>query len=115
MRLEIIILFTDFVDFSQKAKSKIKSLIKGSNYKHVYCQLIRTSEYVKNIHDTPKTIDYMDALSAGILRRVDRQPFYKKWLFKLEGNRLLKYEQSIFDFFENQEWGETKKPMFLVR
>ena len=50
----------------------------------------------------PKTLDYMDALSAGILRRVDRQPFYKKWLFKIEANRLLKYEQSIFDFFEHR-------------
>ncbi len=88
--------------FSQKAKNKIKSLIKESNYKHIYCQLIRTSEYVKNIHDMPKTLDYMDALSAGILRRVDRQPFYKKWLFKIEANRLLKYEQSIFDFFEHR-------------
>lgn len=44
----------------------------------------------------------MDALSAGILRRVDRQPFYTKWLFKIEANRLRKYEQSIFDFFEHR-------------
>ena len=88
--------------FSKKAKSKIKSLVKENNYKHIYCQLIRTAEYVKNIHDTPKTLDYMDALSSGILRRVDRQPFYSKWLFKMEANRLLKYEQSIFDFFEHR-------------
>lgn len=88
--------------YSRKAKRDVKLLIKSNDFKHVYCQLIRTSEYVKNIHDIPKTIDYMDALSSGILRRIDRQPFYSKWLFKIEGRRLLKYEQSIFDFFENR-------------
>lgn len=88
--------------YSSKAKKIIKSLIKEEGYKHIYCQLIRTSEYVKNIHDIPKTIDYMDAFSTGVLRRVDRQPFYKKWIFKLEARRLLKYEQSIFDFFEHR-------------
>lgn len=88
--------------YSQKAKAEIKQLIKEKDYKHIYCQLIRTTEYVKNIHDIPKTLDYMDAFSSGVLRRIDRQPFYKKWIFKLEARRLLKYEQSIFDFFENR-------------
>jgi len=88
--------------YSSKAKKSIKQLIKANDYKHIYCQLIRTSEYVKNIHDIPKTLDYMDAFSTGISRRIDRQPFYKKWIFKLEARRLLQYEQSIFDFFEHR-------------
>lgn len=44
----------------------------------------------------------MDALSAGIKRRIDLQPFYKKWLFKTEAKRLAKYEREIFDYFENK-------------
>lgn len=88
--------------YSSRAKSSIKALVKEKSFKHIYCQLIRTSEYVKNIHEIPKTLDYMDALSTGILRRVERQPFYKKWIFKLEAKRLAKYEQSIFDFFEHR-------------
>lgn len=88
--------------YSLKAKKRVKVLLEEKGFDHLMCQLIRTSEYIKNIHNTPKTIDYMDALSAGIIRRVDRQPFYLKWLFRIEAKRLKKYEQSVFDFFENQ-------------
>lgn len=86
--------------YSYKARRKIKHLIQVDDYKHIYCQLIRTTEYVKDIHHIPKTLDYMDALSSGIERRIDRQPIYKKWLFKLEAKRLANYERHIFDFFE---------------
>ena len=44
----------------------------------------------------------MDALNTGIQRRIEKQPFYKKWLFKSEAGRLAKYERAIFDFFESK-------------
>lgn len=88
--------------YNIKAKNTINSLIQENNYKHIYAQLIRTSEYVKSIHHIQKTLDYMDALSVGIKRRIDLQPFYKKWLFKIEAKRLAKYEREIFDYFENK-------------
>ena len=87
--------------FRVKAKNKIKVLIKENDYKTIYNQLIRTSEYTKHIHHIPKTLDYMDALSVGIKRRIELQPFYKKWLFKIEANRLTNYEREIFDYFEH--------------
>ena len=87
--------------FRVKAKNKIKVLIKENDYKSIYNQLIRTSEYTKNTHHIPKTLDYMDALSVGIKRRIDLQPFYKKWLFKIEAKRLVNYEREIFDYFEH--------------
>ena len=88
--------------YSWKAKRKVKGLISSQNFSHIYCQLIRTTEYVKDEHRIPKTLDYMDALSAGIRRRIDQQPFYKKWLFRSEARRLIKYEQHVFDYFENK-------------
>jgi len=44
----------------------------------------------------------MDALSTGIQRQIKLQAFYKRWIYKLESERLVKYEQSIFDYFENK-------------
>ncbi len=86
--------------FSRSTSKKINQLIQQNDFNHLYCQLIRTSEYVKNIHHIPKTIDYMDTLSVGISRQINRQPFYKKWIYRLEAKRLTKYEQHIFDYFE---------------
>lgn len=88
--------------YSSKGQKKIKSLLKESTYDHIYCQLIRMSEYVKNEHSIPKTLDYMDALSAGIQRRVAKQKPHKRWLFRSEAKRLKRYESLMFDFFENR-------------
>ena len=87
--------------FRQKIKTKIKSIVELDKPNHIYCQLIRTSEYIKNIHHISKTIDYMDALSSGIKRRVNQQPFYSKWIYRMEAKKLSKYERHIFDYFEN--------------
>jgi sugar transferase (PEP-CTERM/EpsH1 system associated) len=88
--------------FSSKNKARIESILKEIKPDHIYCQLIRISEYVKNYHDCPKTIDYMDALSKGMERRALKAPFYLKWLFNMEAKRLSDYERKIFDYFENQ-------------
>ncbi len=88
--------------YSSKGQAKIKSLLKVNTYNQIYCQLIRMAEYVKNEHAIPKTLDYMDALSAGIQRRVEKQKFYKRWLFRSEAKRLKRYESLMFDFFENK-------------
>jgi sugar transferase (PEP-CTERM/EpsH1 system associated) len=88
--------------YSPKAAKKIKLLLKEGSFNHIYCQLIRMSEYVKDEHSISKTLDYMDTLSAGIQRRIDQQPFYKKWLFRSEAKRLRSYESRMFDFFEHK-------------
>ena len=86
--------------YSYKAQKKINAIIKDNKFKWIYCQLVRTAEYVKNNHDIPKVLDYMDALSIGAERRIKKELLYKKWIFKLENERLIKYEKFIFDFFE---------------
>ncbi len=63
-------------------------------------QLIRTSEYVKELHEIPRTLDYMDALSAGMARRAEKHRGPRRWLFALEARRLKRYEASVFDYFD---------------
>jgi sugar transferase (PEP-CTERM/EpsH1 system associated) len=83
-----------------KLKKELKSIIEQNNFKHIYCQLIRCSEHVKDIH-IPKTIDYMDAFAFGMEKRIETQPFYLRWLFRSEAKRLKQYEAHIFDYFEH--------------
>lgn len=88
--------------YSFKGHIRIKQILKEIKPNHIYSQLIRTSEYTKDYHNCPKTIDYMDALSKGIERRISKAPFYTKWIFQSEAKRLKLYERSIFDYFENK-------------
>lgn len=80
---------------------KINALVKELKPDHIYCQLVRTAEYVKNIHDIPKTIDYQDALSAGMSRRAGISKGISKSLFQAESKRLAEYENRIFDYFNH--------------
>ncbi|MBI3134319.1 MAG: glycosyltransferase [Bacteroidetes bacterium] len=80
---------------------RINQLIEKIQPDHIYCQLIRTAEYVKHIQHIPKTIDYMDALAKGMMRRAEISGGIRKRLFKSEAKRLGAYENRIFDYFNH--------------
>jgi len=87
--------------YRNSAMRKIKSLIEKSKPDHIYCQLIRVSEYVKKCK-IPKTLDYQDIFSMGAKRQADIAPVLMKPLLHLEYNRLLHYEHDIFGYFEHK-------------
>jgi polysaccharide biosynthesis protein PslH len=87
--------------FDSSAKKQVNELIERFKPDHLFCQLIRVTEYVKDL-PYPKTIDYMDALSKGMERRKNLAPWYVKPLFNAENRRLLKYEKDIFNKFNNK-------------
>jgi len=87
--------------YNSKAASKVKQLIKEYKPDHIYCQLVRTAEYVKDIN-IPKTIDYQDVFSYGMKRRISKSPFYARPFMRMEYKRLLTYEEKVFDIFDNK-------------
>lgn len=84
-----------------KAQKKIDNLIKQSNPDHIFCQLIRVSEYVKN-SAVSKTLDYQDIFSMGAKRRAETSSFPMKIPFLMEYRRLFRYEKMIFEKFNNK-------------
>jgi sugar transferase (PEP-CTERM/EpsH1 system associated) len=87
--------------FNKPIKNKINQLLKEIKPDHIFCQLLRTAEYVKDV-DIPKTIDYQDVFSAGVQRRSQTSAFYLKPILNLEYKRLLKYEHDVFEIFDNK-------------
>lgn len=81
---------------------KINKKLQNIRPEHIFTQLIRTAEYTKNYHHCPKTLDYMDALSKGMERRIESAPWYSKWFFRTEYKRLLAYERIMFDYFDKK-------------
>jgi polysaccharide biosynthesis protein PslH len=86
--------------YNASAKAKIRKLIEEKKPDHLYCQLVRVTEYVKDL-SIPKTLDYMDALGTGVERRIDRSPFYMRPLLSMEARRLMRYEQEIHGHFDH--------------
>lgn len=87
--------------YNRMANKKIRNLIDDYKPDHLYCQLLRTAEYVMNV-DIPKTLDYQDVFSYGVLRRINRSSFLMKLVLKMEYKRLVKYESRIFSAFDNK-------------
>ncbi len=88
--------------YRKKIHKKIQSLLTQIEPDHIFCQLVRVSEYVKHYRSCSKTLDYMDVLSVGMQRRTKTEKWIKRWFFKLEFERLRNYERKIFDYFENK-------------
>lgn len=88
--------------YFSKAQKKVDALIQKHKPDHIYCQLIRTAEYIKSHPGIPKTLDYMDVFSKGMERRKRTEPFYMRPILALEHRRLLRYERKIFQYFNNK-------------
>ncbi len=87
--------------YNNAAAKEINRLIETYNPEHIYCQFIRTTEYVKTIN-IKKTLDYQDVLSHGLKRRLKNTSAIKKPFFKMEYSRVLNYENKVFDIFDNK-------------
>lgn len=86
--------------YRRKAKKSLKAFYNEIKPDKIYCQLVRTAEYVKSF-PIDKTIDYQDVLSKGMLRRYASAPITLKPFFKMEYRRLLRYEKQTFECFEH--------------
>jgi sugar transferase (PEP-CTERM/EpsH1 system associated) len=89
--------------YQRNVHKAIKKRIEAFKPDHIYCQLVRTTEYAKNEHSISKTLDYQDAFSKGMSRRAQREKNpLKKRFFRAEARRLLHYEHLIFEYFEHK-------------
>lgn len=80
---------------------KINALINRHSPDYLYCQLIRTAEYIKDLN-TNKTLDYQDVFSRGLYRRWQVAPWYKKLFIGMEYRRVFRYEAKVFDCFKKK-------------
>jgi sugar transferase (PEP-CTERM/EpsH1 system associated) len=86
--------------YSKKVQQDIDQLIERIQPDRIYCQLIRTAEYVRKHTNYVRIIDFMDVFSKGMDRRLEKVNILKKPAFYLEMNRVARYEAAIFKEFD---------------
>jgi polysaccharide biosynthesis protein PslH len=86
--------------FNRKIQKQILNIAEKEKPNHVYCQLIRTSEYFKGT-TFPKTLDYMDAFSVGMHRRSQDDAWFLRPFFALESKLLCRYEITISSYYNH--------------
>jgi len=88
--------------YHTNAQKEIDKVINNTKPDRIYCQLIRTTEYLKKIKHIKKTLDYMDVFSKGIERRMENSSGIIKYFFNKEFKALINYEEDIFNYFEHK-------------
>lgn len=84
------------------AQRRLDALLREFRPDQVYCQLIRMAEYLRpHVGRYALTLDYMDVLSAGMVRRATQAPVWQRPVLALEARRLLAYEAAAFDWFQH--------------
>ena len=86
--------------FNSKINKHIKRIIFDEKPDHIYCHLVRMSEYVKD-ENLPKTLDFMDAFGAGTERRAAISPLFLRSLWRFEAKLMHNYEKNIAPHFSN--------------
>ncbi len=87
--------------YSHRNHKQIDKIIQEVQPDHIYCQLFRMAEYVKN-YPIPKTLDYQDVFSKGMTRRAEKSKGLAKCLFNMEAQRIARYEAAVFDCFDHR-------------
>lgn len=87
--------------YNKKNAQKLDEIIQRVHPDHIYCQLFRMAEYVKD-YSMPKTLDYQDVFSKGMARRAEKSKGLVKWFFNMEHRRVARYETEIFDRFDHK-------------
>ena len=100
--------FTD-----KKAVKKFQTLCREIKPDVIFCQLARMAEYCRDQKNVFKLIDYQDAFSKGLQRRLEHSSRLKRWLIRNEFNRLKQYERSIFSDFDCQTIISAQDAQFI--
>lgn len=88
--------------FHQSAAQKqVEKLINEWDPDAIYCQLLRTAKYVDGVSSKRKIMDFQDAFSKGIERRLETDPWYLKPVLYSELGRLNLYEKKVFEQFDH--------------
>jgi len=88
--------------YQRSAQKMLSRWIQHIEPDGIFCQLIRMAPYVQHAYHIPRILDYMDALSAGIARQSKLAPWYLRWIYSIEFQRLRAYEGVIFDYFDGK-------------
>lgn len=86
--------------YSTKIHRIIKKISVEIQPDHCFCQLTRMAEYTKDL-PYPKTLDYMDCFGLGMERRAAIATGLTSFIYKLEAQRMIRYEEKAANHFDH--------------
>ena len=87
--------------WSNRLSTRIKSLVLSEKFDALFVFSSTMAEYAKELDIPVRIIDFCDLDSAKFEQFSDFTSAPKSWLYKIEGKRLAKYEQSLLPKYDH--------------
>ena len=71
-----------------------------SEYDIIFCNNIRTTEYVRKVSGIVKVVDFVDAISMNYEKAKEKARGLKKLIYKIDYDRCRKYEHQVLKDFD---------------
>lgn len=71
-----------------------------NEYDIIFCNNIRTAEYVIRVKNVIKYMDFVDAISMNYEKARKQAKGFRKWIYTIDYKRCLRYEQRILNAFD---------------
>lgn len=85
--------------YNNRIAKKIDSIIE--NYEYVFCNNIRTSEYVRNKTGIVKYLDFVDAISMNYDKARHKAKGLKRLIYEIDYRRCRSYERLCLESFDS--------------
>jgi len=89
---------------SSAFNNEVRKAVAENKYDLIFCHLLRTAEYAKNIRGIPKIVDLTDAISLNyerVSKRLLHDLSVKNLMYSFEKKRVLSYEGEIISKFDS--------------
>ncbi len=103
---------------SRELENAVDLAIEKNGYDLIFCHLIRTAEYARNIKGLKRVIDLTDALSLSYSRissKLSSDVTMKHFIFAFERDKVLAYEKGIIETFDKSIMISQKDKEYLGR
>lgn len=83
---------------SDSFKKLLKKLVAENNFDLIHTYLLRLAPYLAEVA-APKVLELIDSMQLNWARRVEVEKFPKRWFYQEELRRLILYERTIGNYF----------------
>lgn len=86
--------------YERKLERVAANIMQNVDIDVVHCCMIRTSQFEFQFSSVKTSIDFIDALSLNLDRKVEQSPWWKRWFWQMERRRVETLEREALDHFD---------------
>jgi sugar transferase (PEP-CTERM/EpsH1 system associated) len=101
--------------YSSELAKKIRQRLNSEAFDRILVFSSAMAEYVREVSDLPKVMDFVDVDSEKWRLYADYHPFPLSWLYRLEAERLARYEEEVARAFDCAVFVSEKEACLLKR